>query len=98
MMPVISPFLEDGMSDEQALPPQLFVLRLWQVPLDNGRFEWRGRLQHAQTNEIRHFRDWPALIPSLLAMLRDVENPTSPLPMDIWSLPPIQNDGEAETI
>lgn len=86
------------MSDEQASPPQLFILRLWQAPLDNGRYEWRGRLQHAQTNEIRHFRDWPALIPSLLAMLRDVDNPASQPPMDIWLLPSIQNDDEAETI
>lgn len=65
------------MSDELETPPQLFVLRLWRVHLPDGRFEWRGRLQHAQTNEIRHFRDWPALIPSLLAMLRDVNTSAS---------------------
>ena len=72
------------MSDEPELPPQLFVLRLWRVQLPDGRFEWRGRLQHAQTNEIRHFRDWPALIPSLLAMLRDIDMPSLPtaLPHD----------------
>ncbi|MCZ7673121.1 MAG: hypothetical protein M5U34_41390 [Chloroflexi bacterium] len=61
--------------------PQLFVLRLWPVQLADGRFEWRGRLQHAQTNEVRHFRDWPALIPSLLAMLREIDLPP-PLPQD----------------
>ncbi|HRQ40824.1 MAG TPA: hypothetical protein PLD25_23165 [Chloroflexota bacterium] len=57
------------MSDEIETPPQLFVLRLWQTPLPDGRMEWRGRLHHAQTNETRYFRDWAALIPSLLAML-----------------------------
>ena len=85
------------MSDEQASPPQLFVLRLWQVPLDNGRYEWRGRLQHAQTNEIRHFRDWPALIPSLLAMLRDVNMPANQSSVDLFTLlPPAENYDEAE--
>ena len=87
------------MGDEQAAPPQLFILRLWQAPLDNGRYEWRGRLQHAQTNEIRHFRDWPALIPSLLAMLRDVDNPASQPPVDMFTLlPPVENYDEAENI
>ena len=79
------------MSDEPELPPQLFVLRLWRVQLPDGRFEWRGRLQHAQTNEIRHFRDWPALIPSLLAMLRDIDMPATHL------LPPLDSQDETET-
>lgn len=76
------------MSDDLETPPQLFVLRLWRVHLPNGRFEWRGRLQHAQTNEIRHFRDWSALIPSLLAMLRDVNTPANSPPSDPLSLLP----------
>lgn len=85
------------MSDEIETPPQLFILRLWQVHLPDGRFEWRGRLQHPQTNEIRHFRDWPALIPSLLAMLRDVNSPASHLPVDPFPLlPPNDPYDEAE--
>ena len=84
------------MNDDIESPPQLFVLRLWQVRLPDGRFEWRGRLQHAQTNEIRHFRDWPALIPSLLAMLRGVNAPSS-LPVEPFPLlPPAENYDEAE--
>lgn len=74
------------MSDDLDPPPQVFVLRLWQAPLANGRYEWRGRLQHAQTNEIRHFRDWPALIPSLLAMLREVNTPVAQPSFDSLSL------------
>ncbi|MBE2220818.1 MAG: hypothetical protein IAF02_04725 [Anaerolineae bacterium] len=85
------------MSDDLDPPPQLFVLRLWRVPLGNGRYEWRGRLQHAQTNEVRHFRDWPALIPSLLAMLRDVNNPdVNPSVDPFLLLPPHENRDEAE--
>lgn len=82
-MPPINP-IEDGMSDELETPPQLFVLRLWPVQLGDGRMEWRGRLHHAQTNETRYFRDWPALIPSLLAMLPPADqsplDPTRPMP------------------
>lgn len=85
------------MSDEQESPPQLFVLRLWRVLLANGRYEWRGRLQHAQTNEVRHFRDWPALIPSLLAMLREVNNPASQPSVDLFlAPPPVDNHDEAD--
>lgn len=79
------------MSDELELHPELFVLRLWRVQLPDGRFEWRGRLQHPQTNEIRHFRDWPALIPSLLAMLREIDTPTPRL------IPPGDHQDETET-
>jgi len=63
------------MSDEIETPPQLFVLRLWPVQLSDGRLEWRGRLHHAQTDKTRYFRDWPALIPLLLAMLRESNLP-----------------------
>ncbi len=76
------------MSNERETPPQLFVLRLWRVLLADGHYEWRGRLQHAQTNEIRHFRDWPALIPSLLAMLRDVNIPANQPLVDPFPLLP----------
>ena len=85
------------MSDDLDVPPQLFVLRLWRVHLPDGRFEWRGRLHHTQTNEIRHFRDWPALIPSLLVMLRDVNTPVDNRLADPFSpLPPTESDDAAE--
>jgi hypothetical protein len=78
----------NGMSNETETSPQLFVLRLWPVQLPDGRVEWRGRLHHAQTNETRYFRDWPALIPSLLVMLREShsipgESPILPLLMEV---------------
>jgi hypothetical protein len=88
--------IEDGMNDDLETPPQLFVLRLWQVRLSDGRFEWRGRLQHAQTNEIRHFRDWPALIPSLLAMLRGVNAPSDAPAEPLSLLPTAENYDEAD--
>lgn len=56
-------------------PPatHLFILRVWQEQLPDGRLEWRGKLQHPETNQTRHFRDWPALVPLLLATIRQGE-------------------------
>lgn len=54
----------------------LFTLRLWPEVQADGRIVWRGKLHHVQSNEIRYFQDWPALLPSLLAML-----PQAALPM-----------------
>jgi hypothetical protein len=63
------------MTYELNAPTQLFILRLWQEQLADGSIEWRGKLHHPQTNETRYFRDWPALIPLLLLMLRQAGMP-----------------------
>ncbi|MFQ6102178.1 MAG: hypothetical protein ACE5OS_13225 [Anaerolineae bacterium] len=47
----------------------LFTVRLWLEDLGDGQAEWRGRVQHVLTSEVRYFREWPALIDHLLAML-----------------------------
>ncbi len=84
------------MSDEIDTHPQLFILRLWRTQLPEGRVEWRGRLHHTQTNKTRYFRDWPALIPSLLAMLREAnlpaDHPSNELPN--WQSPETHDEGE----
>jgi hypothetical protein len=64
-------------SHELNRQPQLFIVRLWPEPLDDETIEWRGKLHHVQTNEVRYFRDWPALLPTLLAMLRQADLPIS---------------------
>ncbi|NJN55830.1 MAG: hypothetical protein HC804_14445 [Anaerolineae bacterium] len=88
--------IEDGLSDEKETP-QLFVLRLWRVALPDGRIEWRGRLHHAQTNETRYFRDWPALIPSLLAMLPNSHSPiTFSSTTSSWLTPPETSTEDGE--
>ena len=48
---------------------QLFMLRMWREELDEGRVEWRGKVQHVASGEVRYFRDWPALIAYLQEML-----------------------------
>ena len=50
-------------------PSQLFTVRVWCEDLGNGCFEWRGKVQHVTSGEVRYFRDWPALIASMQEML-----------------------------
>ena len=52
---------------------QLFTVRLWTEALGDGRTEWRGQVQHVTSGETHYFREWPALIAWLLAMLPDPE-------------------------
>lgn len=55
-------------------PSHLFTLRLWPEDDENGQQIWRGKIYSVSTEDTRYFRDWPALIPLLLAMLQEMEN------------------------
>ena len=58
------------MNDSQPrVREQLFILRLWREVLDGGRSEWRGRVQHVGSGEVRYFRAWRILIQFIVAML-----------------------------
>ncbi len=55
-----------------ARPPartQLFAVRVWLEDLGQGQSEWRGEVHHVISGEIRYFRNWPALLALLEAML-----------------------------
>ena len=84
------------MTSEKKYPPQLFILHLWPETLADGQIEWRGKLNHTQTNEIRYFRDWPALIPLLLSLLRQADMPISTAPAAFSGEPPPQSEADAE--
>ncbi len=49
---------------------QMFTLRVWSEEIGAGRHEWRGKLHHVATDEVAYFREWAALLPLVLAMLR----------------------------
>lgn len=49
---------------------QLFTVRIWQEVGADGQVEWRGKLRHVPSGEIRHFRGWAALIPLMFLLLR----------------------------
>ena len=48
---------------------QLFTVRVWREELGAGQREWRGEVHDVVSGERRYFRDWPALIASLQALL-----------------------------
>jgi hypothetical protein len=68
----------------------LFTLRLWTEEVEEGQTEWRGRVHYVTADEVRYFRDWPSLIPLLLAMLRDAEQKNM-LPELLQALAPGQD-------
>ncbi len=49
-----------------SLTSQLFTVRVWREELEAGRFEWRGKVQHALSGETRYFRRWEDLIAFIL--------------------------------
>jgi hypothetical protein len=54
-------------------PTHLFTVRLWREDLGAGQREWRGELHEVVSGEVRYFREWPALIALLQALLLDPE-------------------------
>jgi hypothetical protein len=76
--PPEEPNVETGQPQKQS---QLFTVRLWAEDLGNGRTEWRGQVQHVLSGEVHYFREWPALIAWLIAMLPPTE--TTPTTDDI---------------
>lgn len=51
----------------------LFTVRVWREDLGQGRSEWRGKVQHVLSGEVRYFRDWATLIAALQEMLETGE-------------------------
>ncbi len=66
---------------DKAHPPSrthLFTVRVWLEDLGEGQTEWRGEVQYVVSGEIRYFRDWPALVALLQAMLPKKESSNLP--------------------
>jgi hypothetical protein len=59
---------------------QLFTVRVWLEDLGDGRSEWRGKVQHVLSGEVRYFRDWATLIAALQEMFKPCEG-SQALPM-----------------
>lgn len=41
---------------------ELFTVRLWQEALNEKQTEWRGKIQHIGSGEVRYFRDWSKMM------------------------------------
>ena len=49
----------------------LFTIRVWAEKLEDGKVEWRGKVQHVTEEEGYYFRDWPALVEILLTLVSE---------------------------
>jgi hypothetical protein len=48
-------------TDPAASASHLFLVRLWLEDLGAEQQEWRGRVQHVLSGQVRYFREWAAL-------------------------------------
>jgi hypothetical protein len=47
--------------DQPSSSSQLFMLRMWLEDLGNDQTDWRGKVQHVNSGEVRYFREWVTL-------------------------------------
>ena len=49
------------------------MVRVWLEDLGNGKAEWRGKVKHVLSGEVRYFREWKTLLAFLReALMKDV--------------------------
>jgi hypothetical protein len=44
-------------------------VRLWQEEVGTDKTEWRGKVQHLTSGEVRYFREWSVLFAFVLELL-----------------------------
>ena len=61
------------MDDRAAMPTttHLFTVRVWHEDLGEGRWEWRGKIQHVSSGETYYFRTWAGLMARLTTILKE---------------------------
>jgi hypothetical protein len=47
----------------------LFIIRCWEEELGPENSEWRSKVQHVQSGEVRYFRAWPEMMDWMQAQL-----------------------------
>ncbi len=52
---------------------QLFILRVWLEEVGNEQMDWRAKIQHVESNEVRYFRNWSSLEAFVEGLLRIAE-------------------------
>jgi len=71
-MPENSVSETDNMESQNPYDPShLFLVRLWPESSNEGDAVWCGKVQHVTRGRANQFRDWPALMDILMAMLPD---------------------------
>jgi hypothetical protein len=59
------------MGDAPRRQTHLFTVRVWLEDLGEGKTEWRGKVTHVASGEVRYFRGWSRLARQLREMLPD---------------------------
>lgn len=71
-MPENADFETDNMAQHKHhYPSHLFLVRLWSESNNEGEDVWCGKVQNVIKGRANQFRDWPALVDILMAMLPD---------------------------
>ena len=52
----------------------LYLVRLWPEDANEGKLEWRGKVQHVLNTEAHYFKDWTELVALLQTMLPATES------------------------
>lgn len=59
---------------------QTFTLRIWVTHRKGAVFEWRGRIQHIQSGDVKHCQNWNSFIAFVEERLFDtfekIKNPS----------------------
>ena len=53
---------------------QIFTLRIWVTNQKDDSLEWRGRIQHVQSGEVRYCQSWDAFSAYVEEALRNLSN------------------------
>ncbi len=54
----------------------LFTLRVWPEEIEEGRTEWRGKIQWVVGGDTLYFRDWEVMMSFLLRTLQAAQPAT----------------------
>lgn len=77
------------MTEDGTRNAYLFTVRWWLEQMGNGAAEWRGKVVHVTSGDVRYFRDWQMLLAFLSSQLQD-ERSDEPIPIN--SSNPVQPD------
>ena len=64
--------------DQPAKSSHLFMLRLWREDLGGGQSDWRGKVQHVKSGDVRYFRDWRTMEAFMEGLLEWIDPQGSP--------------------
>jgi len=65
---------------EQRVQRATFILRMWREPVNAGRAEWRGTVEHVQSGERRAVPDATGAAALVAGWLHELEESAGPKP------------------